>query len=509
MDTLCIPVDPRDERLKVQTIHNMASIYTMASSVLILDSGLMTLNCRRLTSGLLAHMICSVWMQRSWTLQEGILAERCVFQFSNKAVMLSRGIASHGRDYSLAWTADLEDGSAREIGGRVEVPRLEEGSGQNGNSLGLGKIFLDSLVQKIISFHPKVEHGMRKDVTLNAARFASIWNALAGRSTTMTGDLYLILANVLNIQTAPLGKLSTTQEKLQHIIFSFPTLPVSLLFNTGEKHADNQNRFNGWLPAELSRDILSSQPTMSFHGSHNVLEFSDLGNGFETYLISSVALLRQSFVVDTESDRPLLNVQVISTSFADREMPNELACIIIEHTKLGSETLTRGACFLISKISYGKYTYRPRVQLIYHAPVRAQRLSATSQTKSSRSKPVFTASEVSDCGLKFWLGYGMYDHIQQSILGLICLRPDPLFQTSRATRFRPTPEVLEVGHGNLIFSACSYCLHCPGIRICCQDTHLSFKLCYMCCSSHCHILLHLCAGREYGPRAVSAVRPKI
>lgn len=407
MDTLCIPVDPSDERLKVQTIHNMASIYAMASHVLILDSGLMTLHSTKLSSGLIAHIICSVWMQRSWTLQEGVLAERCVFQFANKAMILSRRIARRGREYSLTWTNELEKGPGDwNSATRVKVPRLNACSTQGTATTDTGQVFLDSLIQKIICFHPKTEPGMHKEITLDAARFASVWNALAGRSTTMIEDLYLIVANVLNIQTEPLGKLSTAEEKLQHIIFSFPTLPVSLLFNSGKKRVDGGNRLNGWLPAELSRDILNLQPTMSFHKNHNVLELGPLGSGFHTYIASSATLFHESLLLEVAVRRPYLDIQVMPGGPSYRQMPYGLACFIIEHTTIGSETLIQGACFLISKISYGKHTYRPRIQLVYHAPVRAWEVSDRSQARHRPSQPLFRATHVNNSGCKLWLAYG-------------------------------------------------------------------------------------------------------
>lgn len=35
---------------------------------------------------ILARIVCSVWMTRSWILQEGVLARECVFQFKNRAI---------------------------------------------------------------------------------------------------------------------------------------------------------------------------------------------------------------------------------------------------------------------------------------------------------------------------------------------------------------------------------------------------------------------------------------
>lgn len=58
----------------------MGSIYAGAHTVLVLDAELMNLSAKN-TQDCVARIICSVWMRRSWTLQEGILAQRCAFVF--------------------------------------------------------------------------------------------------------------------------------------------------------------------------------------------------------------------------------------------------------------------------------------------------------------------------------------------------------------------------------------------------------------------------------------------
>ena len=88
-DTLCIPVKEEHADLKNRSIDTMNSIYAGAKRVLILDAELMTTDSIN-TEQSLARVACSVWMCRSWTLQEGILANKCVFQFANKMHTASR-----------------------------------------------------------------------------------------------------------------------------------------------------------------------------------------------------------------------------------------------------------------------------------------------------------------------------------------------------------------------------------------------------------------------------------
>ena len=76
----------------------MAYIYAAASLVLVLDRELMGLELTTIAE-YLARITSSVWMSRSWTLQEGILAQACAFQFRNIALVAR---LRHKRD-ELDW----------------------------------------------------------------------------------------------------------------------------------------------------------------------------------------------------------------------------------------------------------------------------------------------------------------------------------------------------------------------------------------------------------------------
>ena len=92
LDTLCIPVAAPDDsqdvksdvdKLKLIAINQMGQIYAAASRVLVLDSELQQ---SRIDSSdavshveILARLVCSAWMRRCWTLQEGALATKIIF----------------------------------------------------------------------------------------------------------------------------------------------------------------------------------------------------------------------------------------------------------------------------------------------------------------------------------------------------------------------------------------------------------------------------------------------
>src|SRR6187551_2408176 len=97
MDTLCIPVgvagDAADVasdigHLKQTAIDKMAVTYAGASAVLVLDSELQqrSISADVPDVEMLSRIVCSTWMWRCWTLQEGAMARSAYIQCSNGAV---------------------------------------------------------------------------------------------------------------------------------------------------------------------------------------------------------------------------------------------------------------------------------------------------------------------------------------------------------------------------------------------------------------------------------------
>ncbi|THV03940.1 hypothetical protein K435DRAFT_747127 [Dendrothele bispora CBS 962.96] len=80
MDALCIP-ERKDMRKRA--IKLMAQTYREAHAVLVIDSGIRTCSVTSPLEEKLLRVTSSAWMQRLWTLQEGMLAKDLVFQFSD------------------------------------------------------------------------------------------------------------------------------------------------------------------------------------------------------------------------------------------------------------------------------------------------------------------------------------------------------------------------------------------------------------------------------------------
>ncbi|PCH44756.1 hypothetical protein WOLCODRAFT_154797 [Wolfiporia cocos MD-104 SS10] len=83
MDALCVPAHAEARK---RAIGMMAQIYRDAEAVLVLDSGIRSCSAYAPLEEMLLAVVTSAWMQRVWTLQEGMLAQELVFQFKEALV---------------------------------------------------------------------------------------------------------------------------------------------------------------------------------------------------------------------------------------------------------------------------------------------------------------------------------------------------------------------------------------------------------------------------------------
>ncbi|CAK9200436.1 unnamed protein product [Sphagnum troendelagicum] len=82
---LCIPAV---KDMRKQAIGLMAKTYNEAEVVLVIYSGIQATSVSTSHEEKLLHLLSSGWMQQLWTLQEGILAQKLVFEFSDGLVAL-------------------------------------------------------------------------------------------------------------------------------------------------------------------------------------------------------------------------------------------------------------------------------------------------------------------------------------------------------------------------------------------------------------------------------------
>ena len=431
-DTLCIPVKEEHADLKNRSIDTMNSIYAGAKRVLILDAELMATESIN-TEQSLARVICSIWMCRSWTLQEGILANKCVFQFANKMHIARRfpvnetfRWAEVGEEAAEALEASdirtdpnlantpalvLEHIGAglhpvlppepyltedKELRDRVRAEALRRAR-KSQLKYSLERYLLHDFFAIQLSWHKKHE------------RFACVWNALAGRSTTQSTDLCFILANLLGVKCSHLFKLESPEERLQMLIFSLRKIPLSLFFNTGRRYDSDRYHHNRWVPVELSRDLLTSKTMLNFKGA--CLTFQSLEYGehrdVSVYIVHEIIPpASKLYSIRMGHAQPCYDIRTFAgdtDAFDTRGMHR--TCLILEKEPLRPISQICGAVFYVSM--YTKNQRGDELSLIFHAPARVQEaLGDQIPPNHERQGHVYTAEVVPESA-KIRILYGM------------------------------------------------------------------------------------------------------
>ncbi|KAI0955592.1 hypothetical protein AcV7_006218 [Taiwanofungus camphoratus] len=80
MDALCVP---ERKNMRKRAIGLMGQTYRDAAVVLVIDAGIRSCSLNASQEEKLLRVLTSAWMQRLWTLQEALLAQKLVFEFSD------------------------------------------------------------------------------------------------------------------------------------------------------------------------------------------------------------------------------------------------------------------------------------------------------------------------------------------------------------------------------------------------------------------------------------------
>ncbi|EXJ76122.1 uncharacterized protein A1O5_00630 [Cladophialophora psammophila CBS 110553] len=87
IDTLCVPVQPKNTATRRRAIVAMRNIYENAAKVLVVDVDLLKSTTAGASNEEIAMRISySVWWSRLWTLQEAVFAKELHFQFQDRAL---------------------------------------------------------------------------------------------------------------------------------------------------------------------------------------------------------------------------------------------------------------------------------------------------------------------------------------------------------------------------------------------------------------------------------------
>lgn len=226
MDTLCIPVGEENSRLRAKAINSMALVYAGAQNVLVLDPELQNLSHRGLSQEQLnTHVLCSPWMTRCWTLQEGRLAAK--------------------------WYAQLADGL-------YDPQKAEDFCAYKYKDAerSLSWDDLGFLRQETINWYAKMRPtrgvSMFQKSSVFIDRFSDEWDHLTQRSTTKREDVHCIMANMLDLSASEILDLPQ-RDRMKAILRPEEELPLALLYSSGPKIEDVRNR---WIPSYPGGDTM-------------------------------------------------------------------------------------------------------------------------------------------------------------------------------------------------------------------------------------------------------------
>lgn len=203
----------------------MASIYAVSIQVLVLDAELLKTYTTSAPTGVLACVLASTWMCRRWTLQEGLLAQECVFQLVDASIdpLDGNGWSKLPPDRSF-----LENSIFRAFRSKLHEEFLYHWK------------YVTHFEEWIYGNFEKLSAEMAESYS-RSEKLMKTWNALSGRSTTttMTTDLFVIFAKCLNFSAAALMDLDNSEDKMRQIVFSFRILPFPF-YNTGPRYAQKR-----------------------------------------------------------------------------------------------------------------------------------------------------------------------------------------------------------------------------------------------------------------------------
>jgi hypothetical protein len=423
MDTLCIPVQRHNSQafaeLKANAIDQMALIYASASQVLVLDSGLAEIESTTASDGstnddeIAAHILCSAWMTRAWTLQEGVLARSRRFQLLNTSRIIGFETRS---EHSLKMNSQslARSFSARQSG-MLRLSRYEDDHPPRppsdplmGRLCKFSDVLFDTVLYTVQDYKSLRYQSYSK--SWQATQIARAWNAIIGRSTTQPKDRHAIFANVLDFNAYHIRQIQD-DHRVPAILLSCKELPLSLLYNRGPRLRNYRFPQNGWIPTETVGDPLVGRGTMKMTEDGLLLDFSKCTPFSTALLLSYPSIPRVNHFrikVRGRNEHLFIEVQDDSHSAAPAAAFEEASatmyengngtCIILDATSRSSPRsgyIAKGARFSI----HGTL-------LKYDKPLMAGDVKGwASQILGDHPAQIYTTGNCHS-GRKFYLDYG-------------------------------------------------------------------------------------------------------
>ncbi|TDZ28929.1 hypothetical protein C8035_v003896 [Colletotrichum spinosum] len=415
MDSLCIPVSQEHHGLRMKAINLMAFIYSAAEATLVLDDELLQFKeSHEPHEALLARCLVSKWNSRCWTLQEGMLSRHCLIQFGDCRVKISTRPAHEDfipADNITSWLVRWLF-----LQFMIQVCRL----GYESLFTGLGEtdspeIVLCDELQHACRMQSKLDatglsvrySRTRLEETEASKHFISMWTTLAKRSTTMTDDLHVVLANLTDFKASEIQRIPQLQERTKFMLQSMKAFPARMLFVDGYRPMASKDHPDRWVlatpeQATLDTDTHSWEPVaepfnnnrdaISIHNPTEDKSLEPLLKG-QFFLIKSGGMVGDQLQVAVRRDNRCTDEYLVKCIKPDEDelyrSADQIAFILLVRDNYPAGMIYRGARFL----STGKTTTRPGNSVEqpicrFDCPVTAELLSSPHQHALDEAKKV-------------------------------------------------------------------------------------------------------------------------
>ncbi|KAJ9295337.1 hypothetical protein DTO271G3_6160 [Paecilomyces variotii] len=197
LDTLCVPPDAADQKEAQDTaLKMMRKVYENSTSVLVLDSWLMSTNCSQMSdTELLMRIFNAAWNRRLWTCQEGALAKAIFFLFKDDICDLDLTFRRCKASLDITTSATIWPSLAAKY---------------------------DSL------------RGFRMVSSDREEALPAVMTAVAFRSTSQASDETLCLAALLNLDMEPILRENDVLSRMELFWAMMDSIPLNILWYMGD-----------------------------------------------------------------------------------------------------------------------------------------------------------------------------------------------------------------------------------------------------------------------------------
>ena len=235
IDTFCVPVGDPFRASRRKAINSMAEIYSGAKTILVLDPELQNLSAAKLRAEqVIAHLLCSSWMTRCWTLQEASLSNSWYIDFKDGPVNIVNVTDRLRRKSKIEFL--LRQGRLESSMKRAFVEELSS------FLVDMGEV----RYQRRGRYSRSEIWNLKQLESHQAYVFATTWNNFLGRTTSKLEDLHQILAGLEDIRFTSIQDLQV-RDRMKAILKCHASLPIDLLFCSCDRMLEGDS-LNAWAP---------------------------------------------------------------------------------------------------------------------------------------------------------------------------------------------------------------------------------------------------------------------